>query len=173
MHARLPLRFARSAAFAAVGVALAALAHTLAGGSGPAPGVFGLGFAGVLVLGLVLSGRERSPATINVTLVGAQLALHYAFGATPAPAGGHEQGLGQDLGMLLAHLVATLITGWWLARGESALWSLLRGVGRRFVPLTPVAVPSVRRAPHFYQRTVPICPAVSLTVSRRGPPLPA
>ena len=31
------------------------------------------------------------------------------------------RGLGEGVGMLLTHLTATLITGWWLARGETAL----------------------------------------------------
>ncbi|MEV5589485.1 hypothetical protein AB0L05_28325, partial [Nonomuraea pusilla] len=45
MRARLPLRLARTAAFAAVCVTLAALAHRLGGGSGPAPGTATAGFA--------------------------------------------------------------------------------------------------------------------------------
>jgi hypothetical protein len=38
-------------------------------------------------------------------------------------------GLSVSVGMLVAHLTAALLTGWWLSRGEAALWSALRGIG--------------------------------------------
>ncbi|MFI9559552.1 MFS transporter [Nonomuraea endophytica] len=179
MRAQLPLRLTRSAAFAAVGVGLAALAHTMAGGAAPTPGFFCLSLAAVMALGTILSGRERTPATINTVLIATQLALHTAFGydsgpAVLSPLTDPEHGLGQNTGMLLTHLIATLLTGWWLARGEGALWSLLRRLGRRLVLLLVCAAPAeVRQAAFFTSRRVPVCPAVTLTVSRRGPPLPA
>jgi hypothetical protein len=229
MRAELPLRLARTAAFAAVCVVLAALAHAVGGGSVPAPATAALGVGAVLLLALALGGRERSPAAINVSLVCAQLGLHelfganetaylfgtdspganetaylfgtdspgadstaylfgadspgadgtaYLFGTDGAVYGGaqaHGQGLGGGLGMLLAHLTATLVTGWWLARGESALWALLRRLGHRLVPLPrPVVVPPVRQAvPFAGVRVVPALPVFLRCVTRRGPPLPA
>ncbi|MEV6033479.1 MFS transporter [Nonomuraea sp. NPDC052116] len=189
MRAHLPFRLARTAAFAAVCVALAAFAHVLGGGSAPAPWVAGLGLAGVSALGLALCGKERSAATINVVLVGAQLALHELFAGDGAAyfsvrglfelgaaAHGHGQGgLAVNTGMLLTHVTATLITGLWLARGEVVLWSLLRLVGRRLLLLPAVAVPPFARpaAPIVRARVVPLQPEFRHSVARRGPPLPA
>ncbi|WP_327085070.1 MFS transporter [Nonomuraea sp. NBC_01738] len=175
------LRLARSAAFAAVGVSLAALAHSAAGGPWPALPVFCAGFAGLMTLGGALSGRERSPVVVNAALVAGQLALHTAFSVTaPVPPGaidalaGPDHGLGQSTGMLLAHLAATVMTGWWLARGEAALFALLRRLGRRLRLATALPVFRVRHAAaHFYLLFPPLSPAVEHTVSRRGPPLAA
>ncbi|MFI6502496.1 MFS transporter [Nonomuraea typhae] len=179
MRAHLPLRLTRSAAFAAVSVTLSALAHALAGGTAPGPATPALALAGVFALGLLLSGRERSPAVITLALAATQAALHNAFAydsvpAAPSPLTDPEHGLGQNAGMLLSHVVATLLTGWWLARGEHVVWSLLHRLARRLLPLPPPArVPEVRQAAFFTSRRVPVSPAVTLTVSRRGPPLPA
>ncbi|MGW0804456.1 MFS transporter [Nonomuraea sp. NPDC002799] len=178
MRAQLPLRLARTAAFAAVCVTLAALAHMLGGGAAPDPQAAGLGLAGVAVLGLALCGAERSPATITLVLVAVQLGLHELFageGAAYVSVHGHGQGgLAVSTGMLLTHLTATLITGLWLARGEGALWSLLRRAGRRLTPLPQITVPVVRpAAPIVFTRAVPLQPGFRHSVARRGPPLPA
>ncbi|MBF8192009.1 MFS transporter [Nonomuraea sp. K274] len=173
------MRLARTAAFSAVCVALAALAHVLGGGGRPEPWAAGLGVAGVSALGLALCGRERSAVTINVALAGAQLGLHELFagdGAAYVSVHAHGQGgLAVDAGMLLTHLTASLITGLWLARGEAALWSLLRLLGRRLLLLLrPVAVPAVRAcAPVVFARVVPLQPGFRHCLARRGPPLPA
>ncbi|TDC01707.1 MFS transporter [Nonomuraea longispora] len=178
MGARLPLRLARTAAFAAVCVTLAALAHVLGGGDAPAPWTAALGLACVSALGFALCGRERSAPTINLVLVGAQLGLHELFagdGASYVSVHGHAQGgLAVGTGMLLTHLTATVITGLWLSRGEAALWSLLRRIGHRLVLLAPLAVFSPRPAAAIVRtRVVPLQPGFRHCVSRRGPPLPA
>ncbi|PRX62058.1 hypothetical protein B0I32_11310 [Nonomuraea fuscirosea] len=178
MRAQLPLRLARTAAFAAVCGALAALAHVLGGGSAPAPATAALGFCGVAALGLALGGRERSAGTINLMLVGAQLGLHELFageGAAYVSLHGHAQGgLGVNAGMLLTHLTATVLTGLWLSRGEAALWSLLRRLGRRLTPLAAVRVLVPRPcAAIVHTRVVPLQPGFRHSVARRGPPLPA
>lgn len=178
MRAHLPLRLARTAAFAAVCVTLAGLAHILGGGSAPAPWTAALGLAGVSGLGLALCGRERSAGTINMVLIGAQLGLHELFageGASYVLMHGHTQGgLAVNAGMLLTHLTATVITGLWLSRGEAAIWSLLRRLGRRLLLVAPVAVPvPPADAPIVYTRVVPLGPDFRHSVARRGPPLPA
>ncbi|SFI66983.1 hypothetical protein SAMN05216275_104225 [Streptosporangium canum] len=183
MHARLPLRLTRAAAFSAVCVMLAALGHLAAGGSGPAPWAMATGTATVTALAVLLAGRERSTATISVGLSAMQLFLHELF-AYGDPSGisltahPHGQGLGEDLGMLVAHLTATLITGWWLARGEGALWALLRaargrlGATLRLLPC-PVAPAAPARAAVPAVVPTPARAVLRHTVSRRGPPLPA
>ncbi|MFD1539318.1 MFS transporter [Nonomuraea guangzhouensis] len=177
MRAELPLRLARTAAFAAVCVGLAALAHAMGGGSVPAPHTAALGLGAVLLAALALGGRERSAPTINVALVCAQLGLHEWFGTDGTAyviSHPHGRGLSEGVGMLLAHLTATLITGWWLARGETALWALLHRLGHRLALLRPVAVAAVRRAvPIVIVRIVPVDPVLLHCVARRGPPLPA
>ncbi|MFI6602583.1 MFS transporter [Nonomuraea sp. NPDC050536] len=204
MRARLPLRLTRSAAFAAVCVCLGALAHVAGGGSAPGPAVVGVALCAAFALALAVSGRERSTAAINTALVGAQIVLHELFaittaldplsptssapggfwaallerlspGGTPGEAGGHAQGLSVGLGMWVAHLLATLVTGWWLARGEAALWSLLRRLGRRLTLLRPLPriLPVRRAVPYFYLLAVPMPAPVEHSVSRRGPPLSA
>ncbi|MGW4476516.1 MFS transporter [Nonomuraea sp. NPDC004354] len=191
MRADLPLRLTRAAAFSAVCVLLAALGHRAAGGTGPSGWVLGLGGGAVLAVALALSGRERSSTTVNVTLVALQAGLHELFGldGTAALFGtahgrgaavlgygqAHESGLGESLGMLLAHLTVTLVTGWWLARGEAALWSLLRRLGHRLIRLLPppTAV-AVRPAPvPAARRAIGGGPLLRHVVTRRGPPLPA
>jgi hypothetical protein len=184
MRAQLPLRLARTAAFSAVCVALAALAHVAGGGSGPEPGHRREPHTPVMRvagLGLALCGRERSPATINSVLVVAQFGLHELFAgddtayvSVSVSVHGHGDGLAVNAGMLLAHLTATLITGVWVARGETALWSLLRRLGRRLLLLRPVAVPAVRACvPVVFTRVVPLQPGFRHCLARRGPPLPA
>ncbi len=179
MRARLPLRLARTAAFSAVCVTLAAFAHVLGGGAAPAPPAAALGLAGVALLGLALCGRERSAGTITMMLLAAQLGLHELFageGGAYVLVHAHARGgLAVNAGMLLTHSTATVITGLWLSRGEAALWSLLRRLGRRLlVLLVPAAVPASRpAAPVVLTRVVPLQPGVRHSVARRGPPLPA
>ncbi|WP_214110711.1 MFS transporter [Acrocarpospora catenulata] len=188
--ADLPFRLVRSAAFATVCVLLAALGHRLAGGDGPT--TWGLTVAGLAVFGsaAALAGRERSPALIAGLLLAAQAGLHELFnhGATvkavlgiglTASGGHHGQGLGITIGMLLAHLTASLVTAWWLARGENALWALLRRVGaaaRGLVRLLDATAPLVL-APvvpvRAEQAPRPRRGQLRHTLVRRGPPLPA
>ncbi|WP_147268024.1 MFS transporter [Spongiactinospora rosea] len=205
MGARLPLRCTRAAAFSAVCVILAALGHRLAGGAGPVPWAMAAGGGGALLTALALAGRERSTSTISLVLMGLQLGLHELFsfasgaassltpheyiGLPPQPSAAdphpHEGPGGTGLGMLVAHLAASLITGLWLARGEAVLWSVLRHLGaaaRRagaaalarllgappYTGRGPLAVPLPAREP----RAVPGRGPLHGAVARRGPPLP-
>ncbi|MFJ3584074.1 hypothetical protein ACIPPS_17785 [Streptomyces sp. NPDC090127] len=81
-----------------------------------------------------------------------------------------------SLGMLAAHLLAALVCGLWLARGEAALFALARTVGASaFTPLrlllAVVRVPELPRPlrprPH-HRRLHGV--ALAHTLSRRGPP---
>ncbi|MCT9935219.1 MFS transporter [Planotetraspora sp. A-T 1434] len=188
MRARLPLRLARSVFFAIVCVMLAALAHRLGGGSAPPPeAMLGAG-AVVLTAAAGLAGRERSPVAISGLLVLAQVFLHELFDrtapvvVTALPLVHRHGGLGVDLGMLVAHLTATLVTGWWLARGEAALWSILRragaGAARRLLAVLTVSTrePAARDRPGSISfAATGFVPrrhrALLHAVTRRGPPL--
>lgn len=179
MRAHLPLRLIRTAAFAAVCVLLAAAAHWLAGGSRPAPHTLLLGLGGVFVLAAALCGRERSQAQVGWLLTAAQFGLHELYGSDGTGyVAAHlhgQQGLAEALGMLVAHLTATLLTGWWLSRGEAALWALLRRLVRRLLLPRPPRTPPAARplVPVVRVRAVPPDPALRHSVLRRGPPLPA
>ncbi|MFI6454925.1 MFS transporter [Streptosporangium amethystogenes] len=182
MRARLPLRLMRAAAFSAVCVTLAVLGHVVAGGSGPEPWAVVGGGAAVMAVSVLLAGRERSTVAISTVLSILQLSLHELFllGATGIPVAPHPhvRGLGESLGMLVAHLTATLLTGWWLARGETALWALLRSARHRLGAMFRLLrLPAVAAAPPRSART-PVAPVFARAVlrhslSRRGPPLPA
>ncbi len=79
------------------------------------------------------------------------------------------------LPMFLAHTVAAVLVGLWLAAGERALWAMLTLVFTAVVALlvAPVAVPLVarRRAPlRRRPATLPSLARVARSVVRRGPP---
>ncbi|MBT2226544.1 MFS transporter [Nonomuraea sp. NEAU-A123] len=174
-RARMPLRLARSASFTVVCVALSAIGHWLAGGNAPGPAMVAGAGAVVLAAATAMAGRERSRPLIIGLLGTAQVGLHVLFasqGETPHLAGVHGQSTWP--GMFLCHAVATLLTAWWLAGGEAALWSLLRRLAARAVrilppvndPMWPLAAPvaadlvSDRPREHMLR----------YAVVRRGPP---
>jgi hypothetical protein len=173
--AGLPLRLARSASFAVVCVALAAAGHWLADGDAPSPAVIAGACAAVMAAATALAGRERSRVVIAGFLGTAQVGLHVLFAAQevgphlPSP-----HGESTWPGMFLCHAVATLLTAWWLAGGESALWSLLRRLAAGAVRiLLPVVVPEPLAAPLAAERTIdrPRGRVLRYAVVRRGPPL--
>ncbi|XVQ82245.1 MFS transporter [Microbispora siamensis] len=132
MRATLSFRLARSAAFSAVCVLLAVCAHRFAGGGGPTPAALLTGVLTVTAGAAVAAGGERSPQAIIALLVGAQAFLHCLLDVTGSAAASHPTwhgGLSAQTGMLTAHLTAALLTGWWLSRGEEALWTVLRAIG--------------------------------------------
>src|SRR5882757_1081159 len=110
------VRVLRAAVFAVMCVMLAVAAHRLAMGAAPPLWAEGWGFLGVLAVACPLCGRERSLVGIGGAMVAVQVALHVAFDAAAA------------------HLLAALAASWWLRRGESAFWSLLRRRAAMLVP---------------------------------------
>lgn len=160
------LRLARAIVFAVACVAVTAAGHALAGGAAIAPATLAAG--GLLSLGpaWVLGGRERGPEVVLAATAAAQFALHELF-ATPMGAHAHF-----GLGMPLAHLTVALLTGWWLYRGESAFWLMLRlwlnGLPR-LLPLAPLPTP-VRPAPVQGAYAPFVTRWVATPIGRRGPP---
>ncbi|NJQ04779.1 hypothetical protein [Streptomyces lonarensis] len=171
------LRGIRAAVFAAVCVLLAAVGHAHAGE--PAP--LSLALPALFVLAAVswtAAGGRRGTVAVTAAAVGSQAALHLLFtlgapGHSPAPHGehaahahlaaGHSPAvhdaagggpLGLSLAMAAVHLLAALVSGWWLAQGERAVFRLLARTGarltvRRVVPAPPPALPGLR-APAAY-----------------------
>ncbi|WP_285709855.1 MFS transporter [Microtetraspora sp. NBRC 16547] len=161
MRARLPLRLTRAAAFSAVCVGLGVFAHRFAGGAGPTPGALAVGGTVIMAAAAVLAGRERSRGTITALLAGAQLFLHLLLSRSAEVDGlavpAHSHRLGVEAGMVAAHLTATLVTGWWLARGETALWCLLRRLGASALrPLTAGHVPPAPVVPFVRITAAPV-----------------
>ncbi|MFC4590762.1 MFS transporter [Sphaerisporangium corydalis] len=193
MQANLPLRLARSAVFTVVCLTLASVAHWFAGGAAPSAAVMTAGGLVVMTGTALLAGRERSPVTVTGLLLAAQAVLHLLLGPADLPGGPphgpvpggppQEHALSVSAGMLVAHLTAALLTAWWLSRGESALWSVLRAAGAyalrrvrwllallwRDEPPAP-AVPFRRAAPAFSPARDQV---LRHAVVRRGPPVPA
>ncbi|WP_169946367.1 MFS transporter [Microbispora sp. H11081] len=184
MQVTSPLRLARAAAFTAVCLGLGVLAH-LFGGGAVAPDALALGLPGVFAAALPLSGRERTLRSILPLLAVLQVALHVLFALSsplspaplsPAPALGVVAGhphAGPGLGMLIAHGWAVVLTSLWLARGEAALWALLRRLAVRLTRIARDPAPPVRTppaSPHPAEPRVPRSVAPRHCVTRRGPP---
>lgn len=181
-----PLRLARAAAFTAVCLGLGVVAHLFSGGV-VAPGALVLGLPAVFAAALPLSGRERTLRAILPLLAALQVALHGLFAlsspsssapssALPVLAGhamaGHAHA-GPGFGMLLGHGWAVVLTALWLARGEAALWALLRRLAVRLTriaadPAPPVFTPPA--SPHPDGARLPRSVAPLHCVTRRGPP---
>ncbi|MFE6054251.1 hypothetical protein ACFQ6N_26160 [Kitasatospora sp. NPDC056446] len=148
------VRLLRAVVLATVSVALAAAAHTVAGGRVGA-GPLAAGWLLVACAGAAGAGRRRSLPAITGVFGAGQLGLHLLFRTgVDVPAGGparrsgtaagahghlnhpgavagaahstaHSGLLGHSPAMAAAHLAAALATGWLLHRVEVALWRLL------------------------------------------------
>lgn len=143
-------RFARGWVVAVFATLVAALSHTLGGGTAPSAlaVVVSLAFAGMICV--VLAGRTVSTLRLTLSIVISQVIFHllFSFGgaggaltvdaAATGPHGGHSVsvvtvGAGEALAhvghagwtMWLAHLLAAVVTIVALRRGEQAFWGLV------------------------------------------------
>lgn len=166
-----PLRLARGVVVAVVTVALAGLAHVLAGGALPPFVVVVAITALVLAAAVVLTGRRLGPVGAVALLGAGQAAVHSTFSlftsmtCTPAGLVGHQHhpgmvmepacttvdpGLAQPLlgmsAMLVLHVVATLVVAFVLVGTDRALWWLaawLRPLAGRPVPVVVAPRPTL------------------------------
>ncbi|MEV5570305.1 hypothetical protein AB0L06_09650 [Spirillospora sp. NPDC052269] len=199
---RTDLRLARALVFSTVCVVLATLGHALAASTAVPIWAALAGFAGVLTVTYALTGHERSLPTIAGGLVGGQFALHALYtsacgscvpvahpvGGVSSMHDGHHMAVvvpphGPGMAMTFAHVVAGLVSGWWLWRGERAAWTLARRIASFAdrpvrVLLALFAAASEVVAPPVRVPVVPsAAPAAALRrtlrhqVVRRGPPL--
>ncbi|WP_051467199.1 hypothetical protein [Actinomadura oligospora] len=205
------LRLARALVFSTVCVALATLGHALAASTAVPAWAALTGFAGVLAVTYALTGHERSLPTIAGGLVGGQFALHTLYASACGscapvshPVGGSVGGTvggissmhdghhmavvvashGPGAAMTFAHVVAGLVSGWWLWRGERAAWTLARRIAsfadrpvRVLLALLAAASEVVAPPPVRGVVVSGFAPAAALRralrhqVVRRGPPV--
>ncbi|MFD6363268.1 hypothetical protein ACFWFX_25970 [Streptomyces roseolus] len=202
-HPLSPLRALRAALFAVVCVVLAAVGHSSLSAHALDPSALLAAFVVTAAGAWCAAGRRRGPVACAAGLLAAQGALHLTFsltgahqgsatatapghGAHPAhaahahgaPAAAPDALLDGGVGMLAAHLLAALVCGLWLARGEAAFFALAEGAARPIrrlfaVLLGPVAVPGDPRRPVRRPRRGARRPHVVVlasVLSRRGPP---
>ncbi len=142
-----------------------------AGHVGDAPGAARTAVTGGGALPLVEGRRVGS----------LQDAYEGAGHATPVLPTGHlVEHLASHAPMMLAHALAAVLVGLWLAAGERALWTLvalastavLRPVSLLVALAGAAMVPSVRPTPRFAEVPRPRVPVLlARCVVRRGPPL--
>lgn len=175
-------RLLRGGVTGAVATVTAALSHAVAGGmpSGLAL-VTGLVFGAVF--GTFAIGRRTTLPRLSVVVAGTQVAFHVAFSyLTPATGtvvvGGHHATMridatsvaDSDAVMWAAHIVAGVLTLWFLRRGEAIVWRMLRDALRRVLVLPVPVVATPLRLP-VRARAVPVLAAVvDRLPRRRGPP---
>ena len=154
-------RFARGWLTALFSTLIAALSHTLAGGTaGTLAIVASLAFSGMLCVGL--AGKRPSAMRLAVSVAGSQLLFHQLFSYLGNPAwdatSGHAHGAVAPFAaestahvwhpaspsdatwMFLAHLAAAALTFLMLRHGERAFWTLTtnaRHLVRMLFPAMP------------------------------------
>ena len=180
----------RAALFALVCVGTGTELHRLANGSDPGWVGPGLALPIVWLAAYGLARGQRSSLAITLALGLAQLGLHVELGwfcpKTMPGMPGYPMGSNHGTSaMIAAHVVAVLVSGWWLGSGEQSLFALGRAVallvapaadlltGRLSAALTrPLPAPPARRGFHATARQTtspPEGPAPSPRILR-GPP---
>lgn len=167
--------------------------HFLFHGMSPDPGMTGRNDVTQLAGRLLCNDSpHRGLTVVPVDLTPEQLVS--AAGIDPhmyAAASPHEAGLlGLTPTMLLGHLAAALVAGWWLRRGEAALWRLLRvakAAAREWAaPLRtafalliavllgpPAGERPAQRGARAEDWRLPVAAVLRHSVVRRGPPVAA
>ncbi|GAA3067828.1 MFS transporter [Streptosporangium carneum] len=174
------LRLPRALVFATLCLVVSGGGHALAGG-GLVPAHLGvLGGLFAFCLAYALNGRERGLEVVLAATVGAQALLHELFTrAAPPPHLASSPDHGHPgPGMTVAHLAVAALTGWWLHRGESALWLMIRLYGMRMpvVRLLVVVLAETPRPVWQGAQAADVRPyggwEISPVLRRRGPPAP-
>jgi hypothetical protein len=206
------VRAARAAVFAAVCMVLTVTGHSVATGHQVAPSALGAGFVAAFGMGLAVGGRERSQGAITLCVYAGQLGLHLLFGVgvrshpvgveasamaatmnhmshlagMPGMPGSGMPGMAahSGLAMVLTHLGAGTVAGWWLRGGETACWRLLRRMEATATATLRAAVrrilagPELAPVPDLWCRSAVLLGGLGSLMSvrlarcspRRGPP---
>jgi hypothetical protein len=166
-------QLARGATTAAIALFLAAFSHGVA--AGEAPGLVGLVFAALVALAASVAfvGRRVTPIRVVLAVIVSQGAFHLLFGVGAGGGGGlvvsgtgHHQvvtvvegvapvahAAHAEIGMLVSHALAAVLTIVYLLAAESVVWRSLAGSARRLVgrltgatTLAPVVISELRPA---------------------------
>lgn len=181
MHSRAG-RLLRGGLTGAVATVTAALSHAVAGGM-PSGLALGTGLLFGAVFGTLAIGRRTTLPRLAVVIAGTQVAFHLVFSyLTPATGTvvttGHHATVWvdavpvvePDVAMWAAHVVAGVLTLWFVRRGEAVVWRILRDALLRVLVLLVPVVAAPPRLP-VAARTIPVHVAVAVRLPRRrGPP---
>jgi hypothetical protein len=172
--------------------ALGGVGHASAAGRMPGATTMGFLLLSMVVLSAPLLVRQASGLRLASMLGAGQALVHLVLTATAGHATGHAahattsagDGLVATLGahvaghapMMAAHAGAAALVGLWLARGERALWTVIRVWVRRLrLDLSPRAhhttAPSALGSLARHYPRVRVALRQSLPSARRGPPL--
>ncbi|MFC4015286.1 hypothetical protein ACFOY2_49300 [Nonomuraea purpurea] len=130
-------RLTRAAVFAAVCVVMSAGGHVLAGGTPVTVWTLFVGMVAAFALAYALNRHERGPEIVVTATAGAQLLLHELYTRSVSVSitqADHVHAGTNGVGMSVAHLVVAVMSGWWLYRGESAFWLMVRLWGMAPLP---------------------------------------
>lgn len=185
------LRLLRAASASSIATLLAAVSHTLAGGSAPHPLLVLAVSAFLVPPAALMIGAAPSRLRVAVTVLVSQAAFHLLFQVLGAPVGGgvigaaghthHLLPLGPvavaalpDATMLLGHAAAAIVTVLLLWRGESTVRAIAGWV-RAMLRRAAAAAPVLHERPAPLRAEVrPLADAVPIAaVCRRGPPVSA
>ncbi|MEV2275867.1 hypothetical protein AB0I72_09790 [Nocardiopsis sp. NPDC049922] len=201
-----PCRPLRAGVFTLVCASLSAHGHALTSGHDvPVAGLV-LGAVVVMAVAWAAAKRRHGPLVLAGWMLWGQFALHLAFSYTQLRGGGHgahiasaqNPSLATDTAaysanvadsaanaslstwqMLAMHVVAALVSAWWLHRGENALFAFLGFMALTLLPLLLVLgrvrilpEPTLGRGPWGdEERSQPLLPYLRHTRILRGPPL--
>lgn len=188
-------RLLRGTVLGLASMMLACGAHLWAGGNLPDVAVLAVLCAIVGSAAVVLTGRRCNFAVLLAVLAVEQPLLHYALTETtrcvaPTTLAGSHAGAGglvchpaagltaevaasgpaTHASMLAAHIIATLLTAWMLAKGEAVLWRLAdRVIGAAHRPAG--SWPQSRNSLTASRPSWLVLPAFGDDRSPRGPPV--
>jgi len=165
------LRIARGGLLALSSAVLTVTAHAAAGGGVPATGLTVLLTVGIAAAGTALADRARGDLPVLGALAAAQLSTHLALSV---PCGRAEPTAESGCPMLLAHLVAVLLTALLLARADAAIAGAVAALNMlvprrdRPLPIRGITAPAIGSA-----RADNVLEVLLRRIhSRRGPPEP-
>ncbi|MEW1834350.1 hypothetical protein [Microbacterium sp. NPDC079995] len=181
------VRVVRAGGAAAIATLTAAAAHSLGGGSAPAPWLVATVTLLAWPIALAIVGSRPSAVRTGIAVATAQALLHAAFALVgdvhPTLAAGHHHGaftlaagsgaaMPLDGAMIAGHTLAAVVTAVAVCHGERMLRVLARGIRSLWAIRAP-QLPAIERRPVAIPDGAPrgVRPRLALTdLFRRGPP---
>lgn len=180
------VRVVRAGGAAAIATLTAAAAHTLSGGTAPAPWLVATVTLLAWPIALTIVGSRPSAVRTGLAVATAQALLHAAFAVVgdvePTVAAGHHHallplttaggGMPVDGSMLAGHAAAAIVTAVAVCHGERMLRALARGI-RSLLRLRAAFAPAADLPAIVLPAASPLHLRARLALtdrSRRGPP---